>query len=305
MGTLFRIKVYAVDSAAAQAGFRAAFDRVAELDNKLSDYKPESELNRLSQTAVLRPVKVSSDLFDVLERAQAIAARSNGAFDVTLGPLTHLWREARKQGHPPDASAIREALAHCGFRKLHLDRVNHTVKLKESGMQLDLGGIAKGFAADQALSVLSGKGFCCVLVAASGDLAFSNPPPGEPGWKIGVDSLDAARQPFTKTLMLANAAVSTSGDAEQHLDDGGRRYSHIIDPQTGMALTSRITVTVIAPTGTEADGETKVVSVLGRKKGLAYIETQPRLAALVVERPANGPVKLFQSTRFPKTGDSN
>src|SRR5258708_7675082 len=185
MGTLFRIKLYAADEQRAAAAFRAAFERVRELDEILSDYKPDSELNQIS---VGHPAKVSEDLFHVLAASQQLAEETGGAFDVTLGPVIRLWREARKNNRLPDAAALREAGNRCGFRKLHLDEVNRTVTLDRPGVQLDVGGIAKGYAADEALAALNRLGISAALVAASGDLAFGDPPPGQRGWQIGVDS---------------------------------------------------------------------------------------------------------------------
>jgi thiamine biosynthesis lipoprotein len=302
MGTLVRIKLYADDPESAKSAFRVAFDRIAELDDELSDYKPESELSRLGQSAVNRPVKVSEDLFRVLEFAQTTSWQTNGAFDVTLGPLTHLWRESRKAGHAPDTADVQASMKRCGFRKMHLDPGNRTVALGEAGMQLDVGGLAKGYAADEALTALKKLGIGSALVAASGDLAFHDPPPGQPGWKIGIDSLDDAGEPFTRVVTLANAAVSTSGDTEQHLDDHGKRYSHIIDPRTGLGLTNSMAVTVIAPLGIEADANATAVSVLGTKAGLALVESQPRLAALIVERTTGQP-RLVESATFRRIGD--
>jgi len=154
MGTLFRIKLYAAGEAEAQNGFRAAFDRVAQLDAKLSDYNPESELSRLSQTAVDRPVVVSDDVFTVLSTAQSLARDTDGAFDITLGPVIRLWRVARKADRLPDPESLRRAGQLCGYQKLTLDANRHTVRMDRKGMQLDAGGIAKGFAADEALAVL-------------------------------------------------------------------------------------------------------------------------------------------------------
>jgi thiamine biosynthesis lipoprotein len=282
MGTLFRIKLYAANQDQAQKAFRAAFARITELDDILSDYKPDSEINRLCRTAVDQPVPVSDDLFHVVTASEKLSEQSEGAFDITVGPLTHLWRQARKAGHIPESEAIAEALSRSGFRKVHLDPAAHTIELDQSGMQLDVGGIAKGYAADEALQVLSRCGIHSALVAASGDLAFSDPPPGQPGWKIGVDSLDSASAPFTKILLLANKAVSTSGPEEQHLDANGKRYSHIIDPRTGMGLTSDITATVIAPNGTEADSLATAVSVLGAERGMKLINRTPGVSAIIV-----------------------
>jgi len=297
MGTLFRIKLYTGNESQAQAGFHAAFERIGQLDGILSDYQPDSELNRVTRGSVNQPVPVSKDLFHVLSAAQNIAEETNGAFDVTLGPLTHLWRAARKQGSAPDAEALRTALDRCGFRKMHLNSARQSVAFDRGGMQLDVGGIAKGYAADEAITALRKAGISRALVAASGDLALSDAPPGKAGWSVGVDSLDSAGQPFTRVLVMANAAISTSGDTEQHLDAGGKRYSHIIDPKTGAGLTNRLTVTVMARNGIEADPAATAVSVLGRDKGLAFVEQKPGMAALLVDRSEN-PAVVTASRRF-------
>lgn len=297
MGTLFRIKLYAENEEQAQRAFRKAFERIGQLDALLSDYQSNSELNRVTRNPIRQPVPVSQDLLRVLSAAQNMAEETDGAFDVTLGSLTHLWRAARKQGSTPDEEASRTALARCGFRKMHLDSARQSVMFDIDGMQLDVGGIAKGYAADEAIAVLSGAGVSRALVAASGDLAFSDAPPGKPGWSIGVDSLDNAGQPFTRVLVMTNAAVSTSGDTEQHLDTGGKRYSHIIDPKTGVGLTNQLTVTVVARYGTEADAAATAVSVLGRDKGLAFVEGREGMAALLVDR-SNHPAVVTTSRRF-------
>jgi thiamine biosynthesis lipoprotein len=274
MGTLFQIKLYAGDEPQAQRAFRAAFARITQLDDILSDYKPGSELNELSERAVHRPVRVSDDLFKVLNTSEKLSDETDGAFDITIGPLTNLWREARKVKHPPQPAAIDEALNRSGFHNLHLDAAPQTVELDRPGMQLDVGGIAKGYAADEALAILEGLGIHSALVAASGDLVFSDAPPGQPGWKIGIDSFD-------KVLVLANRAVSTSGPSEQHLDAGGVRYSHIIDPKTGIGLTREITATVIAAHGIDADGMATAVCVLGPERGRAFIKKHPGTSVFI------------------------
>jgi thiamine biosynthesis lipoprotein len=294
MGTMFRIKLYAKDQAQAQEAFRAAFNRISHLDETLSDYQPNSELSCLSQSAVRHPVRVSDDLYRVIESSENLSSETGGAFDITLGPLTHLWRLARKRNQLPDAADIQKAKAHCGFRKLHLDKKNQTIELDDAGMLLDVGGIAKGYAADEALAVLQSTGILSALVAASGDLVFSNPPPGEQGWKIGIDSLDDAHAPFTRVMVLANAAVSTSGSSEQHLDVSGIRYSHIVDPETGFGITKSITATVIAPRGINADSMATAVTVLGVTRGLAFIGRHPGVMAVIVSKETDQ-LKLFES----------
>lgn len=297
MGTLFRIKLYAADEHQAQLAFQAAFTRITELDNELSDYQPASELNRLSQTAVHHPVHVSTDVYRIIDFSESLSEKTTGAFDITLGPLTHLWRQARKENRAPQSAAIEQAKAKCGFRKLRLDNKQHTVELDQAGMQLDTGGIAKGYAADQALQAISHCGISSALVAASGDLAFSDAPPGQAGWKIGLDSLDSASAPFTRVLLLSNGAVSTSGPTEQHLDVAGVRFSHIIDPRTGLGLTRDITVSVIARRGIDADSMSTAVSVLGPERGLAFIEQQPGAGAIIVTNESGRP-RVTESSGF-------
>ncbi len=248
MGTLVRITIYAENDSAIQP----AFARIAELDQELSDYKPDSELNRVCRAAHARPVRVSGDLYRVLEAAQKLAARSGGAFDVTIGPVTHLWREGKL--------ADPQTLARVGWRNLVLR--DHSVFLKLERMQLDLGGIAKGYAADEALKILAALGVKRALVAVSGDIAAGDAPPGKSGWTIRSD-------PGGRLLSLRNAAVSTSGDTEQFLESGGKRYSHIIDPKTGLGLTDRIAVTVVARRGLDADPLATAISVLGEARGRA------------------------------------
>ena len=292
MGTLVSIKLYAADETQARGAFRAAFDRIAQIDAALSDYLPDSELNRICREAVGRPVRASADLFEVAAAAQQFARETDGAFDITAGALTHLWREARKRQRVPDAAVIEAARLRCGYRKLHVDAAHHTLELDSPDMQLDVGGIAKGYAADQALAVLTKLGIHSALVAASGDLAFSGAPPGEHGWKIGLEALD-------DPLLLTDAAVSTSGGSEQHLDAAGARYSHIVDPKTGMGLTADLSVTIVAKRGIDADAAATAVSVLGRDRGLAFIRHRSDLAALIVTKDNSGHYECVASPGFP------
>ena len=271
MGSMVRIVLYARDTSQAKRAFTAAFVRVAELDSILSDYKPDSELNRLCASGDAR---VSLDLYRVLDASQHLSAESDGAFDITLGPLTRLWREARKSRVLPDPGSV---LALTGFTKLALEPATRRVTLTVPGMRLDVGGIAKGFVADEALLVLTRHGIASAMVAASGDIAVSHPPPGRRGWDVTVELLGGTRE-----LVLHDAAVSTAGDTEQFLELGGVRYSHILDPRTGMALTRRIAVSVVAPAGLEADGLDTAIAVLGPERGVALMRRHPKAWALIV-----------------------
>jgi thiamine biosynthesis lipoprotein len=273
MGTLVRITIYSKDA----SPMRAAFDRIAELDEKLSDYKPDSELNRLCRTHD-QAVQVSEDLFRVLEASLKLSRLTDGAFDVTIGPVTHLWR----LGKTPDA----ETMGRVGWRNLVLDKKRRTVELKLAGMQLDLGAIAKGYAADEALKTLRGLGVTRALIAVSGDIVAGDAPPWTKGWRVGLE-------PAGGEILLRNTAVSTSGDTEQSREIGGVRYSHIIDPKTGLGLTSAIVVTVIARRGLEADPIATAVSVMGEQRGRAVFERRVRkliVLGLTRERAPNSEV---------------
>jgi len=301
MGTLVRITLYAADEHAARRAFRAAFDRIQELERILSDYQPDSELNRVAHAAVGVPVRVSRDLFTVLRASQDLAKATGGAFDITQGPVVRLWREARATGRVPDARALDEAARRSGYRKLELDTERRTVTFRTGGMSLDVGGIGKGYAASEALEVLRALGVRSALVAVSGDLAFSDAPPGRAGWRVRVDAAGAANIP--DVLELTNAAVSTSGRAAQHLEIDGRRYSHIIDPASGAGLADDVSVTAIARHGSEADGLATAISVLGDERGLRLIESRPGTAALIVLRTSSG-ATVLPSPRFPQLSSS-
>lgn len=297
MGTLFRIVLYAPSAGAAARASRAAFDRVAALDDIMSDYRADSELMRMCRQAGGPPVKVSGDLFRVLVAAQDIAARSDGAFDVTVGPVVRLWRAARRSHHLPDPQWLTEAESHVGFQRIRLDPETQTVQLTKRGMLLDLGGIAKGYAADAALAVLRQSGINCALVAGGGDIAVGDPPPGKEGWSIGIEQLGATSGAPSRFVMLHNAAISTSGDAEQHVEIAGVRYSHIVDPKTGQALTGRRSATVIAPNCTTSDALATAVCVLGPKRAVALIDSLTGASMLMVVEGSGG-LETFES-KFP------
>jgi FAD:protein FMN transferase len=297
MGTLITITLYAPDPTAAKTAAAAAFQRFDALEDVMSDYQADSELLRLCDQPYGTPVPVSQDLFDLLQRAQKISRLSDGAFDVTVGPYVRLWRFARKRKVLPTPAEIAAARATVGWQKLRLDAHGRTVTLLVPNMRLDLGSIGKGYAADQALQVLKGRGIDRALVAASGDIAIGNPPPGQRGWKIGIAALDGITNQPPLTVLLHNAGISTSGDTEQFIEINGVRYSHIVNPATGLGLTNRIQATVIGPDATTTDTLDTAVSLLGVKRGLALADSFPHTAAVVVTK-ADGQTQTSVSRRF-------
>ena len=289
MGTAFTIVLYTGDEATASRASKAAFERIKSLDQTLTDYDPNSELMRLCAQAGGPPVAVSPDLFEVLARSKALYERSEGAFDISIAPVVRLWRRARREKKLPDAELLARARALVGGGAIKLDPTSRTVQLTRPGMKLDVGGIAKGYASEEAIKVLKREGVASALVAGSGDIVVSDPPPGKPGWTIAVAPLKAeANETEGPTILLKNAAVSTSGDAEQFVEIDGVRYSHVVDPKTGLGLTERRSVTVIAPEGITADGLDTAACILGPDKGLALIESTPGAAGLFVRLTAKG-----------------
>jgi FAD:protein FMN transferase len=283
MGTMFRVVLYAQARPWAQSAAGAAFARIAALDQVMSDYREDSELRRLCLKAGEGPVPISADLFQVLRESQRWSKLTEGAFDCTVGPLTQLWRRSRRQRELPSPERLAQALNTTGFEKLILDPRRRTAQLLCRGMRLDLGAIGKGFAADEALRLLKKMGANRALVVAGGEMAASAPPPGKQGWKILIAPLNSSSLESREFLLLKHAAVSTSGDAEQFVEIEGQRFSHILDPKTGLGLKGRRSVSVIAPRGAISDALATALNVMGREKGFGLIESLPGLAAFYME----------------------
>jgi thiamine biosynthesis lipoprotein len=304
MGTRFKIILYAPDADTAKKAADAAFARIADLDGIMSDYRPASELMQLCAKSGGDPVKVSDDLFFILQKAQETSRLSDGAFDVTVGPVVKLWRLSRRSQRLPDPEKLAAARDLVGWQNVKLDAKEQTVQLLKPGMQLDLGGIAKGYAGDAAVAVLKKHGIDRALVVGGGDIVAGGPPPGTEGWTIAIAPLDESDGSPGPTLTLHDAAVSTSGDAEQYVEIDGKRYSHIVDPKTGIGLVGRMSATVVAPRGVQADSLTKVVAVLGPERAFKLLEPLEGVSARSVRRTDKGDetaaMKNFPPLKEPK-----
>jgi len=266
MGVPWSITVFATDTDAGRQAIDAGFAEAERIERLLSDYDPESELSRLSAAAPTpHPVRVGDDLWSVLVRADEIHGLSGGAFDPTIGPLTTLWRQSRRSGHLPRPDRLAAAREAVGWHLVRLDPDRRTVALSRPGMRIDPGGIGMGYAVDRVLTVLGERGIASAMVDASGDVGVSAAPPGTAGWRVRVDAVPGADE--GETLVLVNAAVTTSGDARQFVEIDGRRYSHIVDPRSGIGVGGPAAVTVIAADCTTADALATAASVLGPEAG--------------------------------------
>jgi thiamine biosynthesis lipoprotein len=278
MAAAWKMTVYARDHETGRAAVAAALAEVERLEKVLSDYDPGSELARLSAAAPMpAPVEVSDDFWRVLVAAERLREESDGAFDIAVGPLTTLWRQARRSGKLPRADKLAAARAATGAGAVELVAERQAVRLPRAGCRLDAGGIGRGYAADRALEILAAHGIASALIDSSGDILVSGPPPGRAGWRIAVAALRPGEA--AEPLELAHAAVTTSGDAYQAVEIDGVRYSHIVDPRTGLGVAGPAAVTVIAPDATAADALATAASVLGPAEASGFLGRFPGAVA--------------------------
>jgi thiamine biosynthesis lipoprotein len=265
MGTRFTIVCHADDRVAAGKAAEAAFAIATEVNAIASDYQPDSELSQLAAKSANAPVTLSPEFYHLLDHSRRLAEATGGAFDPTLGTLTNLWRETRDHKLLPDPERLRLARAASGWRQFSLDPTARTITLQRPHIAFDLGGVAKGYAADLMLESLAAAGISQAMIVAGGDIRLGDPPPGREGWRVALQTFDPA-QP-DEVLTLANAAVSTSGDLHQSVEIDGVQYSHILDPATGLGLTRRIAASVIASEAKLSDPLATAACVLGPEAG--------------------------------------
>ncbi len=259
MGSLFNVVAYADDSLQLAGVVEKVFQELDSLNLIMSDYIPHSELMKLSRTSGKGEyVQVSGELYDILKLSKSWYEWSNGLFDVTIGPYSQLWRRAKRQGILPPDERLEEARKVVGFEYVAFDQ-NRGILLKREKMQLDLGGIAKGYAVDHIFDRLTQSGYPSSLVDGGGDLRVGTAPPGEPGWKVSIQNHIGK----DSTLILADQSVATSGDFYRSLEINGKKYSHIISPFTGYGITGARAVTVITSDCTTADVLASIFSIAG------------------------------------------
>ena len=279
MGTAIGVELWSDDAGAAEAAIDAVMAEMHRIDRAMSPIKPDSELSRINRDAGLGPVPLSAEMARLLARAQEFAEISSGAFDITYAAVGHLYDYRR--GIAPAADALERGRAAIGFRSLHLDRAAQTVRFGRPGMRIDLGGLAKGHAVDNAAKILARHGIRHANVSAGGDSRVIGDRRGRP-WTIGVRD---PRRPgaLAAVLPLEDVSISTSGDYERCFQDGAVRHHHIIDPATGRSADRAQSVTVLAGDGVSAEALSKIVFVLGVGPGLRLLEAYPGVDAIVVD----------------------
>ena len=298
MGTFITVTVWANDEQQGQKAVDAAFEQMHLVDLSMSDYNPDSELSKINREANDRAVDVSDRMLEVLKASLMYSELSDGGFDITMRPLKNLWKSAEKTGVMPDDDTINSVLASVGYKNVELDEQAKTVRFLKPAMELDLGGIAKGYAGDLAVAELKRLGIQSALVNVGGNVVVLGTPPSLTSWKIGIQDPKNLNKSLPEVIHLKKGAVATSGDYERFFEIDGKRYSHVFDPRTGRPIENMSSVTVVAPDGISSDALSKI-SVLGPDAGLALAAKLTDVEAMfIVNRPEG--LQVIKSPGFDK-----
>lgn len=283
MGTYIHITVWANDDAAAVAAIEQAFGEFDRIDRMMTTWTATSEVARINQAAGTgRPIAVSSELVRVLAKANEASKLSDGAFDVTVGAFSGVWKfDEDNDGTLPSAEQVAERKKLVGWRDLILDEKHATARLRRPGQKITLGGIAKGYAVDQAVAVLRHAGFVDFIVQAGGDMYCAGRR-GDRPWRVGIRDPRGPKESYFALAEVTDRTFSTSGDYERFVIKEGRRYHHILDPKTGYPATPARSVTIMAKDALTAEGLSKIVFIWGPERGIKLIESLPDVDAVVV-----------------------
>lgn len=293
MGTSVQVEAFGGTDDARRAAIDEAFAAIAEVDRLMSNYREDSELTRINRTAAREAAPASEPMLSVLAAAQQVSDKSGGAFDVTIGPAVRLWGFHDKKPHQPSASEIAAIRPAVGYRNLLIDRERRTVRFARQEVEIDLGGIAKGFAVEIAANVLRRRGLGG-FIDAGGNQYLLGTPPGKRAWTVGVKNPDRPDQ-LLGVVDSGETSVSTSGGYANFLTIGGRRYGHILDPRTLQPSEAALGVTVFGRDGTLADAVSTAAFVLGPAGGLALIDSFAGLSGLIAYRKDDGTVGVTMS----------
>ena len=305
MGTFAHLKAIAKDNRTAKKCLDTAFAELKKVDDLRSDYKSDSEVSEVNRDAFKRAVKVSKSTFEVLQKSAEFSRLSEGAFDITIAPLTELCRTAAESDSVPTDAELEQARSKVGYEKLILDANEMTVRFAVEGMKLDLGGIAKGYSIDKAIEAMRVAGAVGGMVDVGGDIrCFGLPPKGKKTWRIGLqnpaepdsdeETLAGVSDQVLMVLKLTNAAIATSGGYRRFFLIEGKKYSHIINPDTATSAEGLSSVTIISKNAIDADALATSVSVMGTEKGLALIEKISNTEAILITPSPN--YKLIKTT---------
>ena len=298
LGTFVTISAWGEDPKQVQSAISAAFAEIRRADALMSVHREDSELSRINSLAATQPVQASPELFNVLQLAQDIAASTEGSFDVTIRPLADLWGFIWKEHRLPTKQELKDVLPRVNFRHVELDARGRSVRFGQSGVSIDLGGIGKGVAVDMAIAKLRELGITNAMVKAGGDLRVMGTPRGQEFWTVQLE--DPLKQGRRINIPLRDAALSTSGNYENFFEVAGQRYSHILNPRTGLPVQGVAACTVIAPTCAESDAWATACFVYGASRSLDQFSGKfPLRFVLQAEPDSKGPLEVVASPDFP------
>jgi len=264
MGTAFSIVAYGPDRARLESAVAEALDEARRLDEMLSNYRPASELSEVNRFAAERPVHVSDEFFALLSACMQYSRESEGTFDITVGPLMKVWGFYKGSGHLPHRAEIRGALDKVGYRNIILDPAHKTVRFAQAGVELDPGGIGKGYAVDKMAALLKQDGVTAALVSGGGSSIYAiGAPPGEAGWQVAIKDPRDQRK-TAAPVTLRDQSLSTSGNYEKFFWAEGKMWSHIMDPRTGYPAMGTLSVSLITPRTIDSEAWAKPYYILGR-----------------------------------------
>jgi len=282
MGSVFELVVIAHDSAQAEGYFQPAILEIERIENLISEWRPHTHISQVNQYAGIRPVKVDREVFELTRRAIRYSRLSNGAFDISIAALDHVWVFDGSMDTLPSPTAIEKSIQHVGYHHIVLDSLHSTIFLEKKGMKIGFGSIGKGYAADKGRELLQSLGVRGGIVNASGDLSAWGTQPDKQPWKVGVSNPFKAHK-IRKVLRIKDGAVATSGNNEKFAEIDGKRYSHIINPKTGWPSTGLASVTVWGPSAEFANFLSTSIMVLGRKEGKKLLKRFSAYKAVMVQ----------------------
>jgi thiamine biosynthesis lipoprotein len=299
MGTSVEVEAYGGDEQSRRTAIDEAFGAFAEIDRLMSNYRDDSELSLINRGASREAVRVSDPMLSVLQAAQRVSVQSLGAFDVTVGPIVRLWGFHDKRPHAPTATELAAVRPLVDYRNLLLDSRQHTVRFARAGVELDLGGIAKGFAVEVAANILRKRGLTG-FIDAGGNQFLLGTPPGKEAWTAGIKNPEHPDH-LLGVIETAETSISTSANDANFVQIDGRRYGHIIDPHTLCPSDAALSVTILSRDGTLADAMSKAVFVLGPSEGLKLVDSIPGMSAVVAYRLKDGSTRLAISKQLGKS----
>lgn len=279
MDTILEITAYGSNK---EDAVNRAFNEFRHIDKISNRFNPDSQLSKINELAGISPVQVDSELIEIVQRAIEISELTQGAFDITIGPLTSLWNVGHKVDFIPSQAEIDKVLPLIDYRKIHIDIKNKTIFLPEKGMLLDLGGVAKDYAVNKAITVLKAQGIKSALINAGGDIQVIGTRPDSKPWRIGVQD---PRNPEGVSAIVSLTEwdmLQTSGDYQRYFMKDGIRYSHILSPKTGWQPKGVVSVTLVYSTSTRSAIASSGFMVLGVEKGLAILQNIPGVEAIFV-----------------------